>query len=169
MAAVRDGRPEDLEALLPLYDALYRELNGFGLAFTLSPEGMRGALSAQLRSKLCQVSVAEENGVLAGFLSAGILRMDRKLSLPGTRALGMIHDLYLSPEFRGRGLARALLDRAEDWLAGQGVTLVQCQVVEGNGPGTAFWARQGYAPTSTTRARILSPRTEEASHVVSPG
>lgn len=169
MAAVRDGRPEDLEALLPLYDALYRELNGFGLAFTLSPEGMRGALSAQLRSKLCLVSVAEENGVLAGFLSAGILRIDRKLSLPGTHTLGMIHDLYLRPEHRGRGLARALLDRAEDWLAGQGVTLVQCQVVEGNAPGTAFWARQGYAPTSTTRAHILAPRTEEDPHVVSPG
>jgi len=165
--AVRDGTPEDLEALLPLYGALYRELRGFGLAFHLDPEGVRSALSAQLRAKLCLVAVAEEGGALVGFLSAGVLRMDRKLFLPGSRALGMIHDLYLCPEHRGRGLARALLDRAEDWLAGQGITLVQCQVVEGNGLGGAFWARQGYAPTSATLSRTLSPRPEEDPHVVS--
>ena len=62
---------------------------------------------------------------------------------------------------------RALLDRAEDWLAGQGAALVECQVVEGNCPGAAFWARQGYAPSSATRAKVLPPK--EAAHVVSPG
>lgn len=167
MAAVRAGTPEDLEVLLPLYSALYRELRGFGLAFELDPDGLRSSLSAMLGSRRCLVAVAETEGVPVGFLSAGVLRMDRKLSFHGQSVLGMIHDLYLTPERRGTGLARRLLDCAEDWLAGQGAALVECQVVEGNGPGRAFWARQGYAPVSTTHSKVLTPK--EDAHVVSPG
>ncbi len=168
MGAVRAGTPEDLEALLPLYDALYRELRGFGLAFDLDPAGLRSALSAMLGARRCLVAVAEgEGGALVGFLAAGVLRMDRKLTFRGQSAVGMIHDLYVDPACRGAGVARRLLDRAEDWLAGQGAALVECQVVEGNGPGAAFWARQGYAPSSATRAKVLPPK--EAAHVVSPG
>lgn len=168
MESVRAGTPEDLEPLLPLYDALYRELKGFGLAFELEPDGLRSSLSTMLHSRRHLVAVAEADGKPAGFLTAGILRMDRKLSFHGQSMIGMIHDLYLIPEYRGAGLARRLLDRAEDWLAGQGASLVECQVVEGNSLGRAFWARQGYTPVSTTRSKVLPPKEEDA-HVVSPG
>lgn len=150
---------------MELYGALYGELNSYGLPFTLHSDGLRSSLSAMLRSGLCYLAVAEEAGTIQGFLSAGVLRMDRKLTLQGTATLGMIHDLYLIPTCRGQGLAGRLLDDAEDWLTSQGVTMVECQVVQGNELGSAFWSRRGYAPVSVTRGKRLTAK--EDSHVVS--
>ncbi len=165
MALIRDGRPEDLETVVGLYRALYAELEGYGLIFSLEEEGLERALETQLRSKLCLVAVAEEEGELVGFLSAGVVRMDRKLSYEGRSAMGLIHDLYLTPAARGRGTASALLDRAEGWMREAGAEVAECQVVRGNTLGAAFWSRRGYDPVSVTRAKPLGER--EDNHVVS--
>ena len=164
MALIRDGRGEDLPGLIELYKALYAGLKEQGLAFDLEPEGLSSMVETMLRSRLCFLAVAEEDGALVGFLSAGVARMDRKLSYQGGSTLGLIHDLYLTPGARGRGLASALLDRAEEWMAGAGAAMVECQVVWGNALGAAFWERRGYAPVSVTRAKTL-PGKEEG-HVV---
>lgn len=164
MALIRDGRPEDLAPLTALYEALYAELTGYGLPFSLDREGLSAALAAELRSRLCFLAVAEEEGELVGFLSAGVVRMDRKLSYDGQKAMGMIHDLYLLPAVRGRGLASALLERAEAWMREAGAAAAECQVVRGNALGEAFWSRKGYGAVSVTRAKALPG---EDSHVVS--
>ncbi len=155
MALIRDGRAEDLEELKKLYRALYGELRGYGLVFALDEGGLEPSLRAALSSKLCFLAVAEEEGALVGFLSAGVVRMDRKLSYEGEKAMGLIHDLYLSPEVRGKGLAGALLDRAEEWMSAAGAGIVECQVVQGNALGEAFWSRRGYGAVSVTRAKGL--------------
>lgn len=165
MALIREGRAEDMPTLLRLYQALYAGLREQGLAFDLDGEGLESMLTTMLRSKLCFLAVAEEEGALVGFLSAGVVRMDRKLSYEGGNTMGLIHDLYLTPEVRGQGLASALLDRAEEWMAQAGAAVAECQVVQGNDLGAAFWARRGYAPVSVTRAKTLSGKEED--HVVS--
>lgn len=165
MVQLRDGRAEDLEGLKGLYRELYDHLESCGLAFDLEEEGVERALGAMLRSRLCLVSVAEEEGQLLGFLSAGVVKMDRKLSCEGSGLLGLIHDLYIVPQARKLGLAGALLDRTEAWFARSGAGLAECQVVWGNELGAAFWTGRGYAPVSVTRCKKLG--AEEESHVVS--
>lgn len=164
MVQIRDGESRDLAALMELYRALYVHLADRGLTFSLDESGLESALGAALRSKLCFLAVVEEDGELKGFLSAGIVRMDRKLNFRGGNTLGLIHDLYLVPEKRGQGLAGELLDRAERWFRGAEVKVVECQVVSGNEEGAAFWARRGYAPVSVTRMKAL--KTEEDGDVV---
>lgn len=165
-AVIREARPEDMEPLLSMHRALYEDLTGYGLPFSLEPEALRGVLASMLRSGLCLVAVAEEAGVAVGFVTASILRMERKLSLEGGHSLGMIQDIYLCPTQRGAGLGDRLLDHAEAWLAGQGVSFVECQVVEGNPLGGGFFTRRGYGPISTMRGKRLTP-AEEHTHVVS--
>lgn len=164
MVQIRDGESRDLAALTALYRALYAHLTERGLTFSLDEGGLESSLGAALRSKLCFLAVAEEEGELKGFLSAGIVRMDRKLNFRGGNTMGLIHDLYLSPEVRGQGLAGELLDRAENWFRAAEVKVIECQVVSGNEEGAAFWARRGYAPVSVTRMKALA--TEEDSNVV---
>lgn len=164
MVQIRDGRAEDLEGLKSLYRALYDHLKDCGMTFDLEEEGLERTLEAMLRSRLCLVSVAEEDGQLLGFLCAGVVKMDRKLSCEGGGLLGLIHDLYILPRARRLGLAEALLDRTEAWFAQSGATAAECQVVWDNELGTAFWAGRGYAPVSVTRCKRLG--TEEERHVV---
>lgn len=164
MVLIRDGESRDLEALLSLYRALYDHLADSGLPFSLDAGGLESALKTMLRSNLCFLAVAEEEGELKGFLSAGIVRMDRKLSFCGENTLGLIHDLYLLPQTRGQGVAGQLLDRAEAWFRENGVTAAECQVVSGNTLGADFWARRGYAPVSVTSMKRFG--AEEDSHVV---
>ena len=165
MALIRDGRPEDLPALLELYRALYAQLKGQGLAFELEPAGAERAIEAMLRSKLCFLAVAEEAGKLVGFLCASVVKMDRKLSYEGGNMLGLIHDLYLVPAARRQGLAGRLLELAEEWFRRSGAGAAECQVVQGNTLGQAFWEKRGYAPVSVTRCKRLG--AEEGGHVVS--
>ncbi|WP_251445444.1 GNAT family N-acetyltransferase [Vermiculatibacterium agrestimuris] len=165
MARIRVAGAEDMPALLKLYEALYAGLKEQGLPFDLDREGLEAMVKTMARSKLCFLAVAEEEGELVGFLCAGVARMDRKLSYQGSGVIGLIHDLYLIPSARGKGLASGLLDRAEAWMAQAGAPVAECQVVWGNELGAEFWARRGYAPVSVTRAKTL-PGKEEG-HVVS--
>lgn len=165
MAQIRAAGAEDIPALLELYKALYAGLKEQGLPFDLDGEGLEAMVKTMARSKLCFLAVAEEEGELLGFLCAGVVKMDRKLSYQGSGLMGLIHDLYLVPPARGKGLASGLLDRAEAWMTQAGAAVAECQVVCGNALGAGFWERRGYAPVSVTRAKTL-PGKEEG-HVVS--
>lgn len=57
---------------------------------------------------------------------------------------GWIYSLGVRPEVRRRGVATALVGRAEEELARFGCPKVNIQVYEGNETGLAFWRACGY-------------------------
>ena len=60
----------------------------------------------------------------------------------GRRAI--IHHMCIHPEFRRRGIARMLLQEAEEALRAEGITKVFGLVFKDNDPANAFWESQGY-------------------------
>jgi ribosomal protein S18 acetylase RimI-like enzyme len=71
---------------------------------------------------------------------------------PGTfledhaRRVGRVTDLYVVPQARRRGLARALIAAAEDHFRALGVTRMQIGVLAGNTRAQALYRAAGYRP-----------------------
>ena len=61
----------------------------------------------------------------------------------GRRAI--IHHLCVHPDFRRLGVARLLLQRAEEALRAEGITKAFGLVFKDNEPANAFWESQGYS------------------------
>lgn len=57
-----------------------------------------------------------------------------------------LYRLAVDPEYRGRGIARLLLERAETRLRDLGATRFHAMVLSQNDEGIAAWAAMGYHP-----------------------
>lgn len=77
--------------------------------------------------------VAFENGKIIGNILCGH---------DGRR--GYIYHTVVLPEYRNQGIASALVDRAVNALAEEGITRCCLNVMETNEQGKAFWIRKGW-------------------------
>jgi ribosomal protein S18 acetylase RimI-like enzyme len=108
---------------------------------------LRRELARALREPDCQVLVAEVERRVCGFLLAEIEHEGKEEAPPG----GWIHELYVDPAWRGRGLGSQLVARAEAFFAERTGSRVCVRVEARNAEGLRFWERRGFAE----RARIL--------------
>ncbi|MEG1633449.1 MAG: GNAT family N-acetyltransferase [Oscillospiraceae bacterium] len=152
---IRPAAEGDIDALLALYGSLYDTLRGFGLPFELSPHELRQILAVMVKSKLCRLLIAEENGETLGFISAAVTRMDRKLRFEGGNLIGTVNDICVSPACRGTGLAARLLSEAEDWFRASGAAVAECDILCGNLPAQGFWRKQGYTELALVSYKVL--------------
>jgi len=58
---------------------------------------------------------------------------------------GIIHHMCVHPDYRRKGIARMLVQKAEEALRGEGITKVFGLVFKNNEAGNAFWEEQGYS------------------------
>lgn len=79
----------------------------------------------------------------AGFIIYGI--EDHRF-LP--RKFGMIYELYICPDYRRQGLARAIGKQVIEELKNKGVAKVQLEVMDGNDKAAALWKQLGFAKVS---------------------
>jgi ribosomal protein S18 acetylase RimI-like enzyme len=87
---------------------------------------------------LLYVAVDDASGELVAFLGGEIAQ--RALGQP--RIFGAAHWLYVAPEARGQGLARALVRLACEDLAAVGITHVELAALRGD----LQWATRGWIP-----------------------
>ncbi len=60
----------------------------------------------------------------------------------GRRAI--VHHMCVHPDYRRRGIAQMLIEKAEDALRKEGITKIFGLVFKDNDPANAFWEAQGY-------------------------
>ena len=106
-----------------------------------TPEGLTAGLE-QLAPSEGAVFLAVENGVTAGFAQCQ-LRHDY---VEGTHGgpVGYLEGIYVRKDFRGRGLARALLSACEDWTREQGCLEFASDCAVDNGMSIAFHRSAGF-------------------------
>jgi ribosomal protein S18 acetylase RimI-like enzyme len=126
----------DFDALAALVAEFHRES---GYAF--EAERVRRALRALLRDPaLGRAWLVVADGVVAGY---GVLTFGWSLEWGGRDAF--VDELYLRPQFRGRGLG----DSALAFLAGEalslGVMALHLEVERGNETGQRLYRRRGFA------------------------
>lgn len=58
---------------------------------------------------------------------------------------GIIHHMCVHPDYRRQGIARMLVQKAEEALRREGITKVFGLVFKNNEAGNVFWEEQGYS------------------------
>jgi ribosomal protein S18 acetylase RimI-like enzyme len=102
--AVRQAGPADADRVAPLFDA-YRQFYDL----PSDPALARDFIAARLEREESVVFLAERDGRPVGFVQLYPL-FSSTAARP--RRLWLLNDLYVAPEARGSGVARALMKRA---------------------------------------------------------
>jgi GNAT superfamily N-acetyltransferase len=149
--AVRGARGDDHAAILELWLALIEHHRRLAPLAPPTP-GLREVLASEIRRgterQRCRLLVAESGGERLGFLFAEV----EPAGAPGDGSpAGWIHELFVVPDARSRGIARALVAEADAFFAARGVQRVSVRVESGNAEALRYWQERGFAE----RARIL--------------
>lgn len=121
--SIRECLPEEAEALLALWQAA-----GTSPSITDTIADIRGAIES-----LASVLVAEVDQQIVGSLIA---------TFDGWR--GNMYRIAIHPDYRRRGIGRALVEEGERRLAKQGAKRITALVEEKYPWATAFWSSVGY-------------------------
>lgn len=123
---VRRATPADLPMIGRLGALLVKEHYDFDpqrfMAARLgTPEGYASFMGAQLEDPDKAVLVADDNGDVVGYAFAAVEGYDY-MALRGPA--GVLHDVIVDPEHRGRGVGRLLLDATLAFFRSRGVPRV---------------------------------------------
>ena len=158
MLTIRRAVPSDESALGRYGAALMRQHHAADprrFILTEHPEkGYGRFLAAMLGNSEFLVLAAEDDGAVIGYLLAGIEPVSwRDLRGP----CGYVHDVYVDPATRRRGVGRALMSEALAWIRSKG----QSQVVL-----TTMWANEAaqrlFESVGFRRTMVEMTRDEEA-------
>jgi ribosomal protein S18 acetylase RimI-like enzyme len=154
VTAIRLAREADVPALSALAGRTWAEAFGG----SLSPEDLAAELEATrsesyFRSALRRdtILVAEMNGELVGYAQLGDVTIPEVEVQPGDQAL---HRVYVDPRLQGRGIGRALVDRALAHPRLGSAPRVYLTVWEENEPALRLSESVGFRRIGTTRVTI---------------
>jgi GNAT superfamily N-acetyltransferase len=154
---IRPATTADVRALGRLGAALMRQHHAFDARRFLppgdDPEGGYGwFLGQQLQDADAVVIVADQGGIVVGYVYAGI----EPLSWKELRdECGFVHDLLVADEARGHGAGPRLLEAAFDWLRARGMPRVVLWTAEQNATAQHVFARAGFRRTMVEMTREL--------------
>lgn len=101
------------------------------------------------------VFVAEQDEKIVGFIQGVIVGHDNdvmhKLSHNFDKQ-GWIGLLFTSPDSRGQGVGRSLLDNMKKFMQGQGCTSMRLKVASNNELGLGLYAKYGFTPREVEMA-----------------
>ncbi|MGQ9549155.1 MAG: GNAT family N-acetyltransferase [Roseiflexus sp.] len=133
--AVRPLMPEDLDALLPLVEALH-----LGDGDPFDPERTVDALRLVLsHPEYGVVHVAVIGGTIVGYVVGSL-----GLSIEAGGRFLLIDELYVAPAWRGRGLARALLASLLPYAQSHHCRVVELEVGWENDHAQRWYERLGF-------------------------
>jgi GNAT superfamily N-acetyltransferase len=104
------------------------------------------------RERLRRAVEAGDMEVLVGKMEeriVGVAILAFRLNVCAGGLFASIEDLYVRPEARRRGVARALLGAADDRCVARGISYVEVQVEDD--PAEAFYMSLGYEPEGGVR------------------
>ena len=154
---IRRATPSDLQALGRLGALLVKTHYNFDTkrfipATPQTSAGYASFLGTQLDEPSVAVLVAEENGEVVGYAYTGLEGRDY-MSLRGPA--GVLHDIAVEPDRRGRGIGRALLDAALVFLKERGAPRVVLSTADRNEPAQRLFASAGFRRTMIEMTREL--------------
>jgi ribosomal protein S18 acetylase RimI-like enzyme len=146
---IRRARPDDLPELGRLATLLVEEHHGYDARRFIAPtprtpQSYATFLGPHLDSADAVVLVADVDGRVAGYAFVALEGFDY-LSLRGPA--GVLHDLLVSPEHRGQGVGRLLLEAALAELRARKAPRVVLSTAEQNRSAQQLFERFGFRRT----------------------
>jgi ribosomal protein S18 acetylase RimI-like enzyme len=154
---VRRAMPADLPKIGRLGTLLIEEHYAFDPRRFLAarpgtPEGYASFIGTQLEDPDKAVLVAEDKGDVIGYGYAVVEGYDY-MALRGPA--GILHDIIVDPEHRGRGVGRLLIDAVLDFFRSRGMPRVVLVTAEQNEAAQRLFARMGFRRTMIEMTREL--------------
>ncbi|HEY0376937.1 MAG TPA: GNAT family N-acetyltransferase [Pyrinomonadaceae bacterium] len=154
---VRRATPADLPRIGRLGALLVKEHYDFDPRRFLSarpgtPEGYASFMGTQLEEADKAVLVADDKGEVIGYAYAAIEGYDY-MALRGPA--GVLHDIIVDPEHRGRGIGHLLLEATLKFLRSRSVPRVVLSTAEQNEAAQRLFARMGFRRTMIEMTREL--------------
>jgi ribosomal protein S18 acetylase RimI-like enzyme len=134
--SIRQATLEDLDLVAPLFDAyrqFYRQPPDLPLA--------RAFLQARLGGGDSVIYLAEEEGTVVGFVQLYPLFSS---TAPRPGRIWLLNDLYVTPDVRGRGVGRQLMDRARQLAEETGARSIELTTASSNTRAQALYESLGY-------------------------
>lgn len=143
---VRPARPQELDRIAALWSLITDHHAGLDPLFRMRrgpvAEGeLKELLRALQRDPDAEIFLGESAGNAIGLC---IVRVDHAPPILEETERAEISDVGVRPEWRRRGVARALVLAAQQWVRERGVARIEIQVAAGNREGQAFWRAMGY-------------------------
>lgn len=156
-AVVRRATTADLPHIGRLATLLIQAHHDFDSRRFLAPDGRTPAayasfLSRQLEDTDAVLLVAEENAEVIGYTYAALEGYDY-MSLRGPA--GILHDIVVDPESRGRGIGRLLVRATLAHLKSRGAPRVVLSTAERNESAQRFFTTLGFRRTMIEMTREL--------------
>jgi ribosomal protein S18 acetylase RimI-like enzyme len=145
---IRPGRREDAAEAARLWMQSAEEHTSHDRVYETSPgaeKTMRRFLADVAKSSYSFLFVAVVGDRTVGFIS-GELRQGSPTFLPKTWA--SVDDVFIEPEYRNRGMGRALLQCVQAWAQERGADGISLQVAAANSRGRKFYEELGFRDIS---------------------
>jgi ribosomal protein S18 acetylase RimI-like enzyme len=148
-SSVRRATPSDLQSIGRLGALLVKEHHGFDPQRFLAarpgtPEGYASFISTQLEDTDKAVLVADNDGDVIGYAYAAVEGYNY-MALRGPA--GVLHDIIVDPEHRGRGVGRLLLGSMLEFFRSREVPRVVLSTAERNEAAQRLFASTGFRRT----------------------
>ena len=152
---IRPFRPEDLGQLVELWRALAVEGSPEGLVLYPPTDDntarWRSWVADAVERGEITVLVAEADGLILGYVLFG----ERKSPLKSPYRRGVIHDLYVRPGWRRKGLGKRLLEEALDEMRAKGLDIATVSVAITNRAALSLYRKLGFEDFMLTLAMRL--------------
>jgi GNAT superfamily N-acetyltransferase len=145
---IRAGRKDDAAEAARLWMRSAEEHTAHDRIYETAPgaeKTMRRFLADVANSGYSFLFVAAAGDRTVGFIS-GELRQGSPTFLPRTWA--SVDDVFVEPDYRNRGMGRALLQSVSDWAQERGADGISLQVAAANARGRKFYEDLGFREIS---------------------
>lgn len=144
--AIRDARVEDWPQVARLLVELGRDVHP---SATTTPS-FTILFGGHLAKRETRTLVAEAKGSVAGFLD-----MEFRQRLGHPRPQAWVNDLVVTEPMRGRGIGRALLERAEELARQRGCFRMSLETAKWRDATHRFYERDGWTANGTWFVKLL--------------
>jgi len=131
---LRRATVKDVDAIAPLFDR-YRQF------YEQTPDAAKARefIQARLSADESVIFIAEDQGQVLGFT-----QLFPSFSSVGAARAWILNDLYVLPEARRQGVARALLDAAADFGRSTGAARLELETDHDNRSAQALYRHMGW-------------------------
>lgn len=133
---IRSANEKDVDELAGLF-------NDYRIFYQKEPdiEGGKKFISERIASNESQIFVAEDKGVLVGFVQLYPLFSSTRM-----KRLWLLNDLFVVPAFRSKGISVALLDRCKELCHQTGSCGMILETAKENIVANKLYKRTGFVP-----------------------
>ncbi|MCS6998336.1 MAG: GNAT family N-acetyltransferase [Aquificaceae bacterium] len=134
---LRRAEERDIKELLEVYLQGYKGLEEYSYTH---PEDAQAYLNWLFRRDVAGIWLAEEEGRVVGFLASD----GNWFSKREGKVVGAIHELVVLPEYRRRGIGKALVEKALEYFKDRNLDRAELWVGDENRAAFDFYRKLGF-------------------------